>query len=117
MDAAARELLDLHRALVAAEREEYERPRGRLADQKFLEALLNDPDLRWLAPFTALVARLDGPAQADVLPEIRALLKPDPEGVEFQRRYAEALQRSADVAVAHGRAVSALRGNAIRAGR
>lgn len=112
-----RELLDLHRALVAAEREEYERSRGRLADPKFLDALLNDPALRWLAPLTALVARLDEPAEADTLPEIRALLKPDPEGHEFQRRYAEALQRSADVAVAHGRTISALRGDVTRAGR
>jgi hypothetical protein len=113
---AARELLDLHRALVAAEREQYERERGRLPDQKFLEALLNDPSLRWLAPLTAMVARLD--ELDDVASaELRDLLKPDANGSDFQRRYAEALQRSADVAVAHGRAVSALREEATRAGR
>lgn len=102
---AARELLDLHRALVAAEREHYERARGRLPDPKFLEALLNDPQLRWLAPLTALVARLEEVDDA----EARDLLRPDPSGNAFQRRYAEALQRSADVAVAHGRTMSALR--------
>ena len=110
---AARELLDLHRALVAAERELYERERGRLPDQKFLEALLTDPSLRWLAPLTAMVARLDDVGSA----ELRDLLRPDANGSEFQRRYAEAVQRSADVAVAHGRAISALREEATRAGR
>jgi hypothetical protein len=100
-----RELLDLHRALVEAERREYERVRGRLPHRKFLEALLNDPELAWLKPLTALVA-----GEGDASPaRLRALLVPDPEGGEFQRRYADALQRSADVAVAHGRAMSAIR--------
>jgi hypothetical protein len=110
---AARELIDLHRALVAAEREQYERARGRLPDQQFLDALLKDPELRWLAPFTALVARLDEVDDA----QIRDMLRPDPNGNGFQRRYAEALQRSADVAVAHGRTMSALREDATRAAR
>ena len=110
---ASRELLDLHRALVAAEREQYERARGRMADQEFLDALLRDPELRWLAPFTALVARLDEVDES----ELRDLLRPDPDGSGFQRRYADALQRSADVAVAHGHAMRALRGATTRAGR
>jgi hypothetical protein len=106
---AAREILDLHRALIAAEREQYERAHGRVSDQEFLEALINDAALRWLAPLTALVARLDGPPQGDTLQAIRGLLRPDAQGADFQRRYAEAVQRSADVAVAHGRTISALR--------
>ena len=101
-----RELLDLHRALVEAERREYERARGRLPHRKFLEALLNDPELAWLKPLTELVAG-EGDASAA---RLRALLVPDSGGGEFQRRYADALQRSADVAVAHGRAMSAIRG-------
>jgi hypothetical protein len=104
-----RELLDLHRALVAAEREQYERARGRVSDQDFLEALLNDAALRWLAPLTALVARLDSPPEHETLQAIRVLLKPDAQGADFQRHYAAAVQRSADVAVAHGRTISALR--------
>jgi hypothetical protein len=110
---ASRELLELHRALVAAEREQYERAHGRVPDQKFLEALLNEPALRWLAPLTALVAQLNEVDER----QVRDLLRPDPNGNAFQRQYADALQRSADVAVAHGRAVSALRQGATRAGR
>ena len=110
---ASRELLELHRALVAAEREQYERARGRMPDQQFLDALLNDPELRWLAPFTTLVARLNEAEER----EVRDLLRPDPNGNGFQRQYADALQRSADVAVAHGRAMSALRAASTRAGR
>ena len=100
-----RQLLDLHAALVEAERREYERARGRLPDREFLDALLNDPQLAWLKPLTALVA---GEGEVSIA-ELRALLVPDPQGGAFQRRYADALQRSADVAVAHGRAISAIR--------
>ena len=110
---ASRELLDLHRALVAAEREQYERVHGRLPDQQFLDALLQDPELRWLAPLTALVAQMNEVDET----QLRDLLRPDPNGNGFQRQYADALQRSADVAVAHGRAISALRETSTRAGR
>jgi hypothetical protein len=109
-----RELLDLHRALVDTERRDYERVRGRMSDRAFLQALIGAPELAWLSPLTALIVRLEelleeDPAQAkDCVTEIRQLLKPDPNASGFQRRYAEAMQRSADVVVAHGRAISAL---------
>src|SRR5712691_5080999 len=51
------DLLDLHRALVEAERRTYERERGRLPDRDFLEALINDPALGWLSALTALSRR------------------------------------------------------------
>ena len=41
------------------------------------------------------------------------LLKPDPAGPEFQRKYAEALQRSPDAVVDHGRTMLALRGKPV----
>jgi hypothetical protein len=122
------ELLDLHRALVDSERREYERARGRMTDRAFLEALIGAPELAWLNPLTSLIVRLEealeenatenaaeSAAQAavgDCIAEIRKLLRPNAEGQGFQRKYAEAMQRSPEVVVAHGRAVGALSRNA-----
>ena len=112
-----RELLDLHRALVETERREYERARGRLTDRAFLAALISAPELAWLNPLTSLIVRLeelveeDPPRPAavdDALAELRQLLRPAAEGQGFQRKYDEAMQRSPEVVVAHGKAVRAL---------
>ena len=111
-----RELLDLHRALVDSERREYERARGRMTDRAFLEALIGAPELAWLSPLTSLIVRLEevleegasDTARQDCIAEIRKLLRPSAEGQGFQRKYAEAMQRSPEVVVAHGRAVAAV---------
>ena len=127
-----RELLELHRALVESERREYERARGRMTDRAFLEALIGAPELAWLNPLTSLIVRLEeaieenatenapenapenatetarGAAVADCVAEIRKLLRPNAGGFGFQRKYAEAMQRSPEVVVAHGRAVAAV---------
>ena len=111
-----RHLLDLHKALVDAERRDYERVRGRLPDRDFLDALLRDPALAWLGPLTALIARFDQmleegepqPNPAAPIAEIRKLLRPDAGGAEFQRKYADALQRSPDAVLAHGRTMRTL---------
>lgn len=109
-------LLDLHRALVDSERREYERVRGRVTDRAFLEALIGDPELAWLNPLTSLIVRLEevleedlgAAAIGDCVDEIRKLLRPNAGGLGFQRKYAEAMQRSPEVVVAHGRAVAAV---------
>jgi hypothetical protein len=111
-------LLDLHRALIETGRREYERAKGRLPDGEFLAALLKDPDLAWLSPLTGLVGRLDalieqedpeaGRALEACVAQIRELLKPDTAGAAFQRKYAEALQRSPAAVVDHGRTMRAL---------
>ena len=115
-----RALLELHRALVESERREYERARGRMTDRAFLEALIGAPELAWLNPLTSLIVRLEeaieenaaedarGAAVADCVAEIRKLLRPTAGGHGFQRKYAEAMQRSPEVIVAHGRAVAAV---------
>jgi hypothetical protein len=115
-----RELLDLHRALVDSERREYERARGRMTDRAFLEALIGAPELAWLNPLTSLIVRLEevleesssDAAIQDCVAEVRKLLRPGAEGQGFQRKYAEAMQRSPEVVVAHGKAVGALSRNA-----
>jgi len=86
------ELLDLHRALVAASRADYEREAGPVAPGEFLQKLISEPSLAWLEPLTGLVAKLDEVLADETL----------------RQRYLEALQRHADVLVAHGKLKQAL---------
>jgi len=105
-------LIELHRALVEAERRGHEKSLGRLSDGEFLEALIKDPAFAWLAPLTALIVRLDedeGPRGDELARVVRSLVSPKGPTIEFHRRYADFLQRDANVVVAHGAVVRALR--------
>jgi hypothetical protein len=85
----------------------------------FLQVLINDPQLAWLAPFTTLIVRLEEledheneGAESDAaatLALIRELLSLQPERSVFHRRYAQRVDEDPDVAVAHGVAVTELR--------
>ena len=105
-------LLDLHKTLVDAEREDYERSRGRMQDGEFLKALIDDPAFAWLGAFTALIVRLEELAPAEVpkefIAELRRLLKPAETGSPFQRKYNELLQKRPEALVAHGAVMRAL---------
>jgi len=81
------ELRAVHRALIDAQRAEYEREHGRVAPAEFLQVLINDPAYAWLGPLTGLVAKLDEALADEAL----------------QARYLEALQKHPEVLVAHGR--------------
>jgi len=109
-----RPLLDLHKTLVDAEREDYERGRGRMSDGEFLKALIDDPAFAWLGALTALIVRLEELEPTDVpkefIAELRRLLKPDETGSSFQRKYNELLQRRPAALVAHGALMRALQG-------
>ena len=108
-------LLELHRTLLAADRRDYERLRGRVSDGEFLEAVLKDPYFAWLGPLTSVIALLDEleaegkEAGKDWLERVRALLTPAG-GEDFHRRYEASLQRHPEVVVAHGAVVRALSG-------
>ena len=107
-----RPLLDLHKTLVDAEREDYERTRGRMSDGDFLKALIDDPAFAWLGALTALIVRLEELEPAELpkeyIAEIRRLLKPDPAGSTFQRKYDARLQNRPEALVAHGAVMLAL---------
>ena len=107
-----RPLLDLHKTLVDAERESYERGRGRMSDGEFLKALIDDPAFAWLGALTALIVRLEELEPADLpkeyIAEIRRLLKPDADGSAFQRKYGEWLQKRPEALVAHGAVIRVL---------
>ena len=79
---------------------------------EFLQLVVHDPWFQWLRPMTALIAAMDE-AMTDEAPEAaarvtalvaaaRELLHPNEMGSDFQQRYFEFIQRSPDVAVAHG---------------
>jgi len=105
-------LLDLHKTLVDAEREDYERGRGRMSDGEFLKALIDDPAFAWLGALTALIVRLEelesATAPKEYVAELRRLLKPAADGSPFQRKYGEMLQRRPEALVAHGAVMRAL---------
>ena len=112
-------ILTLHRALLAAEREAWERMNGRqLGNAELLQMTIADPWFSWLQPLTTLIALMDevmNEANDDsevkipvLLESARALAHPDDDGSDFQQRYYEFVQRSPDVAVAYGIATKAL---------
>jgi hypothetical protein len=108
-------MLALHEALVKAERDEYERLYGRVEPGEFLNVLLHDEDYAWLRPMTRAVIELDELledgefAALDAWVErARSLLRADEQGTERERRYADVLQRSPDVVMAHAAANRAM---------
>ena len=104
-------LLELHRAIVAFERETYERRTGEVNAAAFLRVLIEDEAYGWLRPLSSLIVRMDdedGDAAA-LAAEARALIRPDFTGTPFQARYAWLIEQSPDVAYAHGVVKQALR--------
>ena len=109
-----RALLDLHRAIVATERQAFERKWGRVQASEFLHQLIEDEAWSWLRPLSALIVQLDspedgGPTEEALFAEARRLIKPDASGTPFQQRYASLLQESPEVAYGHGVAIQALK--------
>jgi hypothetical protein len=108
-------LLELHRALLNAERLELERIVGKINPAEFLRLVLDDPQFAWIAPLTELVAivdylagtpeeKVDGnaPAPQELIASLTKLLTPpDPES-SFGSRYLELLQLDPGVVVTHG---------------
>ena len=105
------DLLQVHRALLEAERVRYEKVKGRIANNSaFLQVVINDPWFDWLRPMAQLVLMIDertsdrkrplGSVEARALIERgRTLLRADSEGDAFQRLYYQALQTSPTLAV------------------
>ena len=109
-----RALLELHGAIVAAEREAFERKWGRVQASEFLHQLIEDEAWSWLRPLSALIVQLDAPAEeapaeGGLFSEARQLLRPDASGTPFQQRYASLLQEKPEIAYAHGVAMRALK--------
>jgi|SRR5688572_12624829 len=104
-------LLHLHKALLDDERVSYERVYGRIATNgEFLQLVLGHAWFAWLRPLSQLIAQLDELEVEGTSPSVentafmasaRTLITPVEEGTGFNKHYYDALQRSAEVVLAH----------------
>ena len=114
-------LLGVHKALLAIAQAEYEGVHGPIASPgTLLQLLIGNEAFAWLHPVSELAARADELVEEPEIPdpELSALartaaqlLAPDEAGSGFAKRYFDAIQASADVAMAHAharRAITAL---------
>jgi len=117
MDQLRSALLRLHKALLDDERVSYERVYGRIATNgEFLQLVLGHAWFAWLRPLSSMIAQLDEREVESTSPSteitafmasVRTLITPAEEGTGFAKHYNDALQRSAEVVLAHA-AVRAL---------
>jgi hypothetical protein len=108
MDNTRTALLSLHRALVDFERRTYEKTNGRTSSGEFLQALVRDPSLAWLAPLTSQIARLDELADAKETTAQRRTWRARTRSLLRGGEYVRRIQSSPDVAFAHAAALSTL---------
>jgi len=109
-------LMELHKALLEAERVQYERLHGRVTPNAFLQALTGDPSLTWLGPLSLAIVRLDEllelrGEQAELaahLDGLRELLRLRESADAFPQRYGELVQQVPEVAFAHAALASVL---------
>lgn len=123
LKALRRDLLGLHKTLVDAERAGYERAHGRATSAgEMLTLLIEHPWFAWLRPLSALIVRIDetldgeeSPTEAEIraLREAaRALLGPAEGTPALGDRYRATIQAEPSVALAHGRVMTRLAGEA-----
>ena len=111
LDKLRHALLQLHKALLDAQRIRYEREYGRVESTGALLALvLEDASFEWLRVLSALIARLDELAEVDdkdVSGELRAVMERLRTLVRFEgnegftRPYREIVEAVPDALVAH----------------
>jgi hypothetical protein len=106
-------LFRLHKALVDAERAGLERDAGPMTSGVFLQALLQDPDLAWLRPFSGLIVEIDealaasepiSPGDAEAfIGRVEDLVSPAEAGSDERAasRYGESSRRDPDVLLTH----------------
>jgi hypothetical protein len=111
-------LLQLHKLLLDDERDAYEAAYGPVAGPELLQLVLRHEQFAWLRALSAMISTIDAAldeaegalADADVddfFGRARALLRSGGDS-PFETRYREALQRSADVVMAHAAVVKLL---------
>ena len=106
-------LLALHKAVLAAERENLERVHGPLSGAAFLQIVQDPLRYGWLKPFTALILAFDDDDEERASPEelaerSRELLAPPNRKTAFGRRYLSLMQREPALVMAHSALVKLL---------
>jgi hypothetical protein len=104
-------LLDLHKALLDAQRIRYEREHGRVpSSQAFLGLVLEHPSFAWLRAMSALIARLDewmeeehgAPEDLDgMISALRSLIEAQGKLASFSTPYWQIVNEVPEVLVAH----------------
>jgi len=113
-DSIRRALLALHKAVLAAERENLERVHGSLSSAAFLQIVSDPLRYGWLKPFSELILAFeedeDERASAEELRErTRDLLLPPSQKTPFGRRYLSLMQREPGLVLAHAELAKLLR--------
>jgi hypothetical protein len=105
-------LLDLHRALLDAQRIRYERDHGRIETSgEFLGLVLEHPVFEWLRELSALIAQLDewleGGEKArprdfeEILASLRSMIQAGGANTRFNKPYWELVEEVPAVLVEH----------------
>jgi hypothetical protein len=105
-------LLELHKAMLDAQRIEYERAHGRIQTRgEFLGLVLNHAEFEWIRALSALIAQLDEWAEGldpggedelgGIVQALRALMRRDGDNAAFSARYWQMVQGEPAVTVAH----------------
>jgi hypothetical protein len=107
-------LLELHKAILEAQKTAYEREHGRVASRgELLQLVVGHSDFAWIRALSALIAELDEWVESDhesrdaevaaVVRALRALLQPEGSNAEFTARYRPLLEATPEALVAHVR--------------
>jgi hypothetical protein len=104
-------LLELHKAMIDAQRIRYERDHGRISSSgEFLGLVLEHPEFGWIRELSALIAQLDEWAElsekesdaelAAITDKLRSLVQAGG-NTDFNRKYWELAEATPDVLVSH----------------
>ncbi|HEX3097744.1 MAG TPA: hypothetical protein VHQ02_08505 [Usitatibacter sp.] len=114
LEALREALVELHKAILEAQKIAYEREHGRVESRgELLQLVVRDPQFAWIRALSALIAELDEWAESDresregeiaaVVRALRTLIQPDGTNAEFTTRYWPLLESAPDALVAHVR--------------
>jgi hypothetical protein len=121
LNAARHALLNLHKVLLDAQRQRYEKQHGRVGSTgEMLQLVISDENFAWLHPISELIVQIDqasDDAQTPLTPQaatallgqIRVLLTPDESTAGFPGRYYQAIQADPNVSFAHGQVITAMK--------
>jgi hypothetical protein len=113
-DSVRRELLALHKAVLAAERANVERVHGPLSSAAFLQIVSDPVRYGWLKPFSELILAFEeddderAPAE-ELMARTRELFLPPQQKSPFGRRYLSLMQREPALVLRHGELTRLLR--------
>jgi hypothetical protein len=107
-------LVELHKAILDAQKIAYEREHGRVQSRgELLQLVVRDPQFAWIRALSALIAELDEWAESEhesrekeiaaVVLALRTLIQPDGTNAEFTTRYWPLVEAAPEALVAHVR--------------